>query len=165
MDQGPGKLGAKTAADVAKAICGMANAEGGVIVVGLDAQKTIDGGDDRIERLSPIPGLPAFARVVGERVSRFTDPTVPGVRILPLVDPTDSDRGILVIFVPPTDVGPFRTARNLTFEASKGKTRDVSERYYLRNGPHTDVVSHALLGMMFGRRPPPALRLLVEVTV
>lgn len=160
MDEGPGKLGVKTAADIAKAISGLANAEGGVVLVGVDAQKPPDGGDDRIVRIVPVRGLASFARFVGERASQLVQPEVPGLRLLQLPDPADGDQGVVAIYVPPTDVGPFRTGRNLS--AGKAGSKDVSERYYFRNGSNTDVMSHALLGLMFGQRPAPAVRLITE---
>lgn len=162
MDEGPGKLSGKTAADIAKAVSGLANAEGGVVIVGVDAQKPPDGGDDRIWRTVPIPGLPAFTRAVGERLHQLVEPQVPGMRVLPIPDPADADRGALAVYVPLSDGGPFRTGRSLF--GAKGSTKDVSERYYFRNGPNTNVMGHALLGLMFGRRPAPHLMLIMKAS-
>lgn len=161
MDGGPGKLSDKTAADIAKALAGLANAEGGVIIVGLDAQKPPDGSDDQICRIVPIEGIGAFARMAQERLPKLVEPEVPGARAWPILDPTDDTRGVLAVYVPMTDSGPYRTGRNLF--TAKGSTKDISERYYLRNGPNTAVMSHSMLGLMFGRRPAPLLRLIIEV--
>lgn len=161
MDGGPGKLSDKTAADIAKAVSGLANAEGGVIIVGLAAEKPVDGSDDQIHRIVPVEAIGAFARVVQERLPKLVEPEVPGVRAWPITDPEDDGRGVLAIYVPTTDAGPFRTGRGLF--CAKNSTKDVSERYYLRNGPNTSVMSHTMLGLMFGRRPAPSLQLLVDV--
>lgn len=134
--------------ETARAVSGFANTSGGVLLVGVDTAK--DGAVDRVDRLRPAGSLAAYAQAINDHVRTCVVPHVPGAHAVPIPDPSGTDRGIVAVFVPTSDGGPHRVVTG---------SDAVKERYYTRIGTSFHVLSHDLLAAMFGRRPPPRLRL------
>lgn len=129
---------------LARAISGLANSDGGVVVLGLDCPQ---GGG-----LLPIQSYLAQPAEVArdfQSVSKdITTPAVPGLDVVPVVGA--DGRGVIAIHAPASGGGPHR--------ANAG-----DERYYLRTADNTVVMPHHVLAALLSRVPPP--RVWVEVVV
>jgi hypothetical protein len=139
---------------LAKALSAM-SVEGGVVLFGLRTNKA-NAGDP--SQLSPnqeyLADAEAFKRAVQRHYRDLVDPVPNGIRIETIADPTAPPRGVLAILIPASDGGPHRTTRAVREE--------LSNRYYMRTDTDTVVMPHAMLASLFGRRPAPALRLVVS---
>lgn len=140
---------------VGKAMSAFANVEGGVLVFGIK----VDGRSalpDAASGVSPVTEAARFAAKLSELVRDLTVPPMPGVRVRAFTQPNETD-GIVAVYVPHADNGPFRAAGN------KGFDDDVKDRYFMRTTRGTDPMPHQLLGAMFGRVPSPRLHLRITV--
>jgi hypothetical protein len=112
---------------LAKAICGLANAEGGQVVVGIETKK-IDGVDVA-SRKKPMNGLERLRRLITAAVPEILSPQHRGISVSSVLEAGGADQGYLVIDVPSSDDRPHMS---------------VTERRYFRRGSDgTRVLDHA----------------------
>ena len=93
--------------NLAKAISGFGNSDGGLIVWGVDA-KPAPNGEDVGSDLKPIDGLAIFHSDLNDLIRNATKPTVPGVINYRVIEDKPADRGYVVTFVPPGTHPPCR---------------------------------------------------------
>lgn len=131
--------------NLARAISGFANSDGGIIVWGVDARKGGDGVD-RAQREDPIVGLAEMRGRLEELTGEATLPRVDGVEhtVLPITE----DTGFCATVVPVSERPPHM--------AKLGE-----DRYFKRSGDSFYRMEHFDLDDMFGRRPSPDLRLVL----
>lgn len=134
--------------NLAKALSGFANSDGGVIVWGVDARKLKPDGPDCANAPKEIDNVATLVSRLNEFTGSFVRPFVDGVRHRAL--PTTDGRGFAVTFVPASDAGPHM--------AMGGEGR-----YYKRSGSSFYPMEHFDIEDMFGRRKKP--RFDVEFTV
>jgi hypothetical protein len=136
---------------------GLATVDGGVLVFGLETNKSGKGDPNR---LSPEPVVQtsahlenagAFKRAVQRYFRDVTTPTVPGVMVETIAKPSAQAQGLVVLLVPLSDARPHRVAGHL------GK--EIAHRYYMRTDTDTVPMPHEMLAALFGRVPPPKLTL------
>jgi hypothetical protein len=139
--------------EVAEAISGFANAEGGVLVLGIDTEsRKLSRQPDRAQKPRPLRDLDQVLAKLRKLVHTIVQPSVPGVRVEKIE--YENNTGAIVIFVPPNATGPHRTTNIST---------DRTERYYLRTVTETAVMSHGTLAALFGRRPQAVLRVIARM--
>lgn len=139
-DNGGGTtLHARDRANLAKAISGFGNSEGGVIVWGVDCSPNQSTADVATQTV-PIH-LPA-------RFKSWLEGSVSGLTIPPhgtvqhhVTAGEEEDSGFVVTLVPQSNHAPHQVAND--------------KRYYMRAGSDFLPVPHAVLAGMFGRRPQP----------
>jgi len=128
--------------NLAIALSGFANSEGGLIVWGVDARANEDGIDCVCGMLE-IKSLSTFLSKLNEYTSQLVSPIVDGV--LHRKIPSSEDRGFAVTLIPESVTGPHM---------AKGQ----EYRYYKRSGSSFMRMEHFELEDMFGRRKKPRLR-------
>jgi hypothetical protein len=120
---------------LAAAICGFANAEGGLLIVGVETKKT-DGVDTAFAK-RPVKNLNRFRRVVTAALPGMLSPQHNGVLLIPIAD--GPDQGFLLIDVPPSDNRPHMSV--------------AEKRYFRRGSDGTRVLDHAeIRELMFATR-------------
>lgn len=134
--------------NLAKALSGFANSDGGLIVWGVEARKLKPDGPDCASGEKEIDNLPTFVSRLNEFTGSFVRPLVEGVRHRAL--PTKEARGFAVTIVPESDAGPHMAL------GGEG-------RYYKRSGSSFYPMEHFDIEDMFGRRRKP--RFEVEFTI
>lgn len=133
--------------NLAIALSGFANADGGVIIWGVDARRNSQGVDCACGKL-PVNSLADLLSHLNEFTGQAVNPIVDGVvhrgvKIGP-------DEGFAVTLVPASDAGPHM--------AKFGE-----DRYYKRVGSRFAKMEHYEVADMFGRRARPALELRCDV--
>jgi|SRR5271157_589495 len=126
----------------ARAVCGFANSEGGVIVWGVDCRNDPQRGDVPSTK-HPIRNVKRFLSYLEGATSGCSLPPHDGVRHH-AIEVSDTKDGFVVTFVPKSMFAPH--------QCIVGKYKD---RYYVRVGSNFEMAPHGLLAGMFGRQPVP----------
>lgn len=135
--------------NLAIALSGFANADGGLIVWGIECRK-IDGVDS-VSALRPIKSLSGLITALNEHSPTATNPAVPGAVHRPIEDPaTGPDSGFVVTLIPQSDAGPHM--------AKFGE-----DRYYKRAGSKFLKMEHYEVADLFGHRRKPSLQVIWRV--
>jgi hypothetical protein len=139
--------------NLSKGLSGFGNIAGGVLVYGADCAKD---PTTKLDVLSALPGVTPLDRYT-ERLASFvkasSDPPVPGVIVHPIPSGTQPNHGVVIVYIPLTDAGPFRAL---------SQKPDVGDKYFMRTTSDMLVMPHQILAASFGRRPPPRLRVGIE---
>lgn len=137
------KLDYKDRLNLAKAISGFGNSEGGLIVWGLDCSKDSTGAD--IAHTSvPINNPVRFASWLESVVSGCTVP--PHSKVTSEAIAINEDEGYVVTYIPKSNHAPHQVTLS-----------EYQHRYYIRAGSDFITTPHSVLAGMFGRRPQPHL--------
>lgn len=133
--------------NLAKALSGFANSEGGLVVWGVDARKNSQGVDCAC-RLAAVPNVAALCSRLNQLTSDMVSPLVDGVQHR-IVAKESYGSGYAVTLVPASDSGPHM---------AKGR----EDRYYKRSGDSFVRLEHFDIADMFGRRAHPNLDMWVD---
>jgi len=135
---------------LAKAACGLTNAEGGVILVGMSARATSKDEPDLIESAAPVADTSAVKSRILDLVGQLVEPGIEGVQVAEVNDPGGSRSGFVVVHIPPSEGSPRRSRKDWKF--------------YQRIGSGTFPMEYFQIEERFGKRPPPKLELHLELT-
>ena len=139
--------------NLAKNLSGFGNIDGGVLVFGAEGKTDPVTKLEVLHQLTGVSPLDQYAERVRTFVKTITDPPVPGVIVEKIEDKPQSNHGVVIVYIPLTDAGPFRAL---------GPKADVADKYFMRTTSDTLVMPHQILAASLGRRPPPQLRVGVE---
>ncbi len=131
--------------NLAKAVSGFANSDGGVIVWGIDARVGPDAVD-RAQELKPIAPLDLFMSRLTSHAGGAANPTVDGVIHLKIPVSKDANEGYAKSLVPRSDSGPHMAKLGV-------------DRYFKRSGDRFFRMEHFDIEDMFGKRKRPVLKL------
>jgi len=147
-DDGAGtKLNIRDRENLARAISGFGNSDGGVIVWGVDCRKDPITGADVPQNKVPISNPQRFVSWLENVVTSCTAPPHPSVEHVAIALP-GSAAGFVATFIASSIHAPHQCIQ---------PTSDA--RYYMRVGANFGVVPHAVLSGLFGRRPQPRMAL------
>lgn len=138
-DRENGKLADDDKKNLAKAVSGFANSNGGVLIWGIQ---------DKSMSPKPISQVEEFVQSLLELAPLLADPIVQGIDGDWI--PSNEGRGFGIISIPESLLPPHRVILN--YEKTKN-------HYYTRSGGTFVVATHTQLEDMFGRRPKPSLEL------
>jgi len=134
---------------LAKALCGFANADGGVIVIGLEARAGGSKYDaDVIQRAVPVSDAISVKSRVEGLVGDLVEPRLQGVLVAVVSDTPGSKSGFVLVAVPPTEGSPCRSRKQREF--------------YQRITAGTYPMEYFQIADMFGKRHRPQLHLWLE---
>jgi len=149
-DEGKGrKLHDHDLNNLARAISGFGNSEGGVIVWGVDCNdkdKSNTGDFPQARRYIEDPQR--FASRLEGAVSGRTVPPHPGVRHHALTASTGNNEGYVATYIPKSYLAPHQTVG--------------TSHYYIRAGSDFSPTPHGVLAGMFGQHPQPMIALTVS---
>lgn len=131
---------------LAKALCAFANADGGVVVIGLDARGGPNKDEpDLIHAAAPVSDAIAVKSRIENLTGEIVEPRVEGVHLAIVPDSMGSSSGFVIVNVPPTEGLPCRSRKDWKF--------------YQRISAGTDPMEYSQIADMFGRRRRPVLSL------
>lgn len=128
--------------NLARAISGFSNSEGGVIVWGIDCSKESDGSDVATAEY-PITNVTRFVSWLEGVISGCAIPPNTGVLNYPLEIDSEGN-GFVFTYIPKSNHAPHQ---------------DISsKKYYIRAGSNFVPALHDVLAGMFGKRPQPHIK-------
>jgi Putative DNA-binding domain len=134
---------------LAKALCGFANADGGVIVIGMQAKTGPTKYDpDVIKRAVPVSDAILVKSRIEGLVGDLVEPRLQSVLVAAISDAPGSKTGFVLVSVPPTEGPPCRSR----------KQRD----FYQRITAGTYPMEYFQIADMFGKRQRPRLSLYLK---
>jgi hypothetical protein len=134
--------------NLGEALSGFANAEGGLLVWGVDAR--ISGEIDAVVGLEPLQDVRGFLSHLTRLTPELVSPAVQGIRHVPIYDPNVENRGIVATLIPASDAGPHM---------ARGPGQ---QRYYRRTESSFRPLEHYEIADLFGRRAHPLLAVRTE---
>jgi predicted HTH transcriptional regulator len=136
---------------LAKALCGFTNADGGVLVIGMDAKASSNDEPDVITGPRPVANTSIVKSKILDWASKFVEPSIAGIDVHEISDETPESRsGFVVIYVPKSEGSPRRSRRDW--------------RFYTRMGSSTLAMEYWQIEDFFGKGPNPRLTLHLEPT-
>jgi hypothetical protein len=135
---------------IAKAACGFANGDGGVIVFGLVAKAGREKDEpDQIQSAELLADTSKVKPRVQDLIGQLIEPGIAGVRVAEINEPAGTKFGFVTVLVPATDGAPCRSRKDWKF--------------YQRISSGTHPMEYFQIADMFGKRHRPVLDLhLVE---
>ncbi|MFA7332155.1 MAG: ATP-binding protein [Candidatus Delongbacteria bacterium] len=130
----------------AKALSGLANSMGGIVIWGIDARKGTDGIDCAGEIIE-INDVNLFVSRLNELTGEIVSPLVEGVRHKSIV--MHGKSGVAASLIPESNIGPHM--------AKAGE-----DRYFKRSGDSFYKMEHFDIADMFGRRQRPDLDISIK---
>src|SRR5271169_3446675 len=134
----------------AKAACGLANAEGGVLIVGMKARAISKDDPDLVDSAQPVADTSAVKSRILDLVGQLVEPGIEGIQAVEVNEPLSSKSGFVVVYIPASEGLPKRSRKDWKF--------------YLRIGSGTIPMEYFQIADMFGKRPQPKLELYLELT-
>ncbi len=132
--------------NLAKAISGFGNSEGGVIVWGVECARDIEVGDVAKAKVK-VKNVHRFLSWIENAISGCTIPSHNGVRNH-IISVDENGDGYVATYIPKSELTPLMTASNSTI--------------YIRSGSNNVPAPYAVIAGMFGKRPQPNIELLIE---
>lgn len=132
----------------AKAACGLTNAEGGVVIVGMKARAISKDEPDLVESAAAVADTSAVKSRILDLVGQLVEPGIEGVQATEVNDPAGSRSGFVVVHIPPSEGAPRRSRKDWKF--------------YQRIGSGTFPMEYFQIEERFGKRPLPKLELYLE---
>ena len=124
--------------NLARAISGFGNSEGGLIIWGIDASGSTD---DYAKSIKPITGVDNFKSLLESFVSLLTLPAHRTVESIVVKKSKTETHGIVITVVPKGNDRPYQNIGDY--------------KYYMRAGDSFVPVPHGVLQGMFGQTPQP----------
>ena len=131
--------------NLAKAISGFGNSEGGVILWGVECSRDLEVGDVAKAKVK-VKNVHRFLSWVENAISGCTIPSHNKVRNH-IVSVDKNGDGFLATYIPKSDISPLMTTGNNSI--------------YIRSGSNNVPAPYAVMAGMFGRAPQPNVELLI----
>jgi hypothetical protein len=130
---------------LAKALSGFSNADGGILVIGVEARSVNKGDPDVIQTLKPVADAIGVKTKIENLIGNLIEPPLPGIRVAEVLEVVGQPSGFVVVYIPPTDGLPVRSRKHWNF--------------FMRVSAGTFPMEYFQLADMFGRRQRPVLSL------
>ncbi len=139
-DGGAGRgLSSEDRANLAKAISGFGNSQGGILIWGVRCSSR-----DEIPQKSPLEDPQGFVAKLQSATRMGVEPPHQGVEHFHVLE--GNGQGYAISLIPQSDTAPHQCAED--------------RQYYLRSGSSFGPVPHSVLAGMFGKRPQPRVFLM-----
>ncbi len=130
--------------NLAKAISGFGNSEGGVIVWGVECSRDVEIGDVARAKVK-VKNVYRFLSWLENAISGCTIPSHNKVRNH-IISVDENGDGFIATYIPKSDIAPLMTTTGNTI--------------YIRSGSNNVPAPYSVIAGMFGRRPQPNVELI-----
>lgn len=129
--------------NLAKAISGFGNSEGGVIVWGVECSRDVEIGDVAKAKVK-VKNVHRFLSWLENAISGCTIPSHNKVRNH-IISEDKNGNGFIATYIPKSDIAPLMTT--------------IGSHIYIRSGSNNVPAPYAVIAGMFGKRPQPNIEL------
>jgi hypothetical protein len=133
---------------LAKAACGLTNAEGGVLVIGMKAKSTSKEEPDVVQSAAPVRDTSFVKARILNLIGNLVEPGIVGLDVAEVRLREDSPSGFVVVHIPTSEGSPRRSRKDWKF--------------YQRIGSGTFPMEFFQIEERFGKRPHAKLELFLE---
>ena len=133
---------------LAKAVCGLTNAEGGVLVIGMKAESRPKDEPDVVTGTAPVINTTLVKSKVLNLIGNLVEPGIIGIEVTEINDPPRKKSGFVICYVPTSEGSPRRSRKDWKF--------------YQRIGAGTFPMEYFQIKDMFGKRTHPKIYLVLE---
>src|ERR1700722_226183 len=134
---------------LAKAVSGLTNSDGGVLVIGMQTKPQKAGDPDVITGIAPVHDTSQVRSRVLTLIGNLVEPPIVGIETREIVETVGSKSGFIIVFVPSSEGPPHRSRKD--------------SRFYVRVGSVTLPMEYWQIEERFGSRPHPKLELHLEL--
>lgn len=134
--------------NLAKAISGFGNSEGGVVVWGVECARDTEVGDVAQAKVK-VKNVHRFLSWLEGAISGCTIPSHNKVRNH-IISADENGDGFIATYIPKSEITPLMTTTNSTI--------------YIRSGSNNVPAPYAVIAGMFGKRPQPNIELEIKDT-
>jgi len=134
---------------VAKALSGFGNSEGGVLIFGVVTTPHPPSGRDILTQLSPVAKIAAFMRNVHSHIPELTTPHLLGATSKTLTKNLKDAQGIGLLYIPNHVGDPLRTVSD-------------AQQFYIRIVDEHQILTYNLIQRMFASIQGPDLSVFVD---
>jgi predicted HTH transcriptional regulator len=120
---------------LAKAACGMTNADGGVLVVGMKAASRPKDEPDVVSAKAPVPDTSQVASRILGLISNLVEPSIVGVEVREIHENPSSTSGYVVTYVPKSEGSPRRSRKHRDFYIRVGSATVAIAVYSIFHQP------------------------------
>jgi|GEM_PF-650393 len=133
--------------NLAEALSGFANSDGGVIVWGINARANNPNDPDIAKQLCPISNIKLFYSELQRDTPHVVSPGIVGVEHYLVYESDSSETGFVITFVPKSET-----------DIHMARAKDQF-RFYYRSGSSFLLMEAFMVADRYGRRPRPKLEL------
>lgn len=133
---------------LAKAACGLTNAEGGVLIIGMKAKSNGKDDPDIVSAAVPVPDTALVKSKVLNLIGDLVEPRIVGVQAEEIAEAAGAKSGFVLVLIPASEGSPRRSRKEWKF--------------FRRIGAGTFPMEYFEIEEMFGKRPHPKLGLVLE---
>jgi hypothetical protein len=134
---------------LAKAICGFANSDGGVLVIGMRAKQEKAGDPDVIKETACVRDASSVRSRILTLIGQHVEPPIAGIETRIITETPKSKSGFIIVYVPKSGGPPHRSRKD--------------SKFYIRVGSSTLPMEYWQIEDRFGSRPHPKLELHFEI--
>lgn len=135
---------------LAKAASGLANSDGGVLVIGMRAKQQSPTDPDVITNIAPVPDTCQVQSRILTLVGNLVEPPIIGIETRVIPERVGLKSGFIIVLIPRSDGPPHRSRKD--------------SKFYIRVGSITLPMEYWQIEDRFGSRPHPKLELHLETT-
>ena len=133
---------------MAKAACGLTNAEGGVLVIGMRAKSARKDDPDVVTGEAPVADTSQVKSKALNLIGELVEPRIVGIQVEEISESIGAKSGFVLVYVPHSLGAPRRSRKDWKF--------------YQRIGSGTFPMEYFQIEQMFGRGARPKLELFLE---
>lgn len=133
---------------LATALSGFANTEGGVVIWGVGTTRHSHENLDVLTQIEPVGNCRKFAKQVETVIPRLTTPPITNCKNKVIVESTKDTRGVVLTYIPRTTGDPVQSS--------------IDQKFYFRNGDEFSVLPYQMIQRLFAATSSPDLYPLID---
>lgn len=126
---------------IAEAISGFANTNGGIIIVGMGTINKFHSGLDILTQIEEIANINVFSKQVSVKIPTLTTPSANTIKYKIIKKSKKNTRGVLLIYIPQTQGEPYQS--------------NVDNYFYFRTGDEFKIAPYDMIKRLFASTDRP----------
>lgn len=142
------KLGRDLRAQLAEAISGFANTEGGIIIWGVSTTKKSHSDLDIMTQIEEIGNCKNFMSQIEKNYPTLVTPSITNIQNKAIKKNKKDNRGLIITYIPKNKGDPVKS--------------NIDDHFYFRNGDEFSKMPYEILKRLFAATESPELRMVTD---